>query len=138
MTQAFVDAVYPGVLVASAVLFLAGAATLVFIVLHRVLTWVVTAFYVVTAIEVAVIVGAVFGGDVPVVITLGYVLAAIALLPLLGIARLGTPEAAKDDPGRPVLQPDQVARVDGAAAMLIAIAAAVVAWRVAEIFSGAM
>lgn len=137
MVDAYLGAVYPGVLVATAVLFLAGAASLAFIRLHKPLTWVVTAFYVVTLVEVVVIVGALFTGTIPVVITVGYVLAAIALLPLLGIARLGAPEAADGDPDRPVLQPDQMARVDGAAAMIIAVAAAVVAWRLAEILATA-
>lgn len=137
MTTAFADVVYPGVLIACGVLFLAGLASLAIIRLHRPLTWVVSAFWAVTVIEVIVIIGAILAGGIPVVITVGYVLAAVALLPLLGIARLGDPEAAADDPNRPVLQPDQMARVDGVAAMVVAIAAAVVAWRVAEIIEAA-
>jgi len=84
-------------------------------------------------IEAITLLLVVLGGGVPVVITVGYLLAAIALLPLLGIARLGAPDANNDDPNRPILQPDQIARVDGAAAMIIAVAAAVVAWRLATI-----
>ncbi len=107
---------------------------------HRVLTWIVSAFYVVTAVEVITLIVVLVGGGVPIVITVGYMLAAIALLPLLGIARMGSPDsdtqAGDRDPNRPILQPDQIARVDGAAAMIIAIAAAVVAWRVATILSG--
>jgi len=130
---AYLDAVYPAVLVAAAVLFAAGAVTMVAIRAHRALTWVVTGFYVVTVIEAITLLLVVLGGGVPVVITVGYLLAAIALLPLLGIARLGAPDANNDDPNRPILQPDQIARVDGAAAMIIAVAAAVVAWRLATI-----
>jgi len=130
---AFLDAVYPGVLAASAVLFLAGAATMAAIRLHRALTWVVTGFYAVTVIEAITLIVILVNGGVPVVITVGYILAAVALLPLLGIARLGAPDADSDDPNRPILQTDQIARVDGAAAMIIAVAAAVVAWRIATI-----
>ena len=130
---AYLDAVYPAVLAAAGVLFVAGAVTMVAIRAHRALTWVVTGFYVVTVIEAITLLLVVLGGGVPVVITVGYLLAAIALLPLLGIARLGAPDANNDDPNRPILQPDQIARVDGAAAMIIAVAAAVVAWRLATI-----
>lgn len=137
MTTAFLDVIYPGVLIATGVLFIAGLASLVVIRLHKPLTWVVSGFWVVTAIEVLVIIGALVTGTIPVVMTVGYILAALALLPLLGIARLGDPEAASEDPNRPVLQPDQMARVDGVAAMIVAIAAAVVAWRVAEIIEAA-
>jgi len=101
--------------------------------LHRALTWVVTGFYAVTVIEAITLIVILVNGGVPVVITVGYILAAVALLPLLGIARLGAPDADSDDPNRPILQTDQIARVDGAAAMIIAVAAAVVAWRIATI-----
>ncbi len=137
MTTAFLDVIYPGVLIASGVLFIAGLSSLVVIRLHKPLTWVVSGFWAVTAIEVLVIIGALMTGTIPVVMTVGYILAALALLPLLGISRLGDPEAAADDPNRPVLQPDQMARVDGVAAMIVAVAAAVVAWRVAEIIEAA-
>lgn len=104
---------------------------------HRFLIWIVTGFYVVTLVEVITLIVVLFGGGVPVVITVGYLLAAMALLPLLGIARMGAPDSGDKDPSRPILQPDQIARVDGAAAMIIAIAAAVVAWRLATILGGA-
>jgi len=135
---AYLNAVYPAVLVATVILFLMGAVTLVWIRAHRVLQWVVTGFYVVTLVEVLTLLSAIFGGDAPIVITVGYTLAAIALLPLLGISRLGLPDTDDPDPNRPVLQPDQIARVDALAALLIAVAAAVVAWRLAVIFEGAM
>lgn len=135
--SAYLDVVYPGVLVAAGVLFAAGAVTMAFIGAHRALGWVVTGFYVVTVIEVATLVVTVVRGGVPVVITVGYLLAALALLPLLGIARMGAPDAGPRDPNRPILQPDQIARVDGAAAMIVAVAAAVVAWRLAVILAGA-
>lgn len=130
--------IYPLVLGFSALLALMGVVTLVFVRAHRALTWVVTAAYVVTLIEVLAIVNALLGGGLPIVITLGYMLAAIALMPLLGIGRLGDPEAAADDPdpNRPILAPDQIARVDGAVAVIVAIAMAVVAWRLDVIFSG--
>jgi len=137
MTSVFTDAVYPGMLIACGVLFIAGLLSTLIISQHRLLTWIVSAFWVVTFVEAVVIVGAVVGGDIPVVITVGYLLAAIALLFLLGIARLGAPDANLPDPNRPILQPDQIARVDGVAAMLVAVAAAVVAWRVAEIIGSA-
>ncbi|MCB2411376.1 hypothetical protein LGT39_00765 [Demequina sp. TTPB684] len=135
---AFLDAVYPAVLVATAVLFVVAAITLAWVRAHRVLQWAVTGFYVVTLVEVLTLLTAIVSGDVPVVITIGYGLAAVALLPLLGIGRLGSPDADDPDPNRPVLQPDQIARVDAVAAMIIAVAAAVVAWRLAVIFEGAL
>lgn len=135
---AYLNAVYPAVLVATGILFLTGAVTAIWIRAHRVLQWVVTAFYVVTLVEVLTLVSAIFGGGIPIVITAGYTLAAVALLPLLGISRLGLPDSEDPDPNRPVLQPDQIARVDAIAALIIAVAAAVVAWRLATIFEGAM
>lgn len=135
---AYLNAVYPAVLTATAVLFVVGAVTLAWIRAHRVLQWVVTGFYVVTLVEVLTVLSAIFGGGIPIVMTVGYTLAAIALLPLLGISRLGLPDTDDPDPNRPVLQPDQIARVDAVAALIIAIAAAVVAWRLATIFQGAL
>ncbi|MBC7298993.1 MAG: hypothetical protein H5T82_08875 [Demequina sp.] len=135
---AYLNAVYPAMLVATAVLFVVGAVTLAWIHAHRALQWVVTGFYVVTFVEVLTILAAIFGGGVPIVITVGYLLAAVALLPLLGISRLGLPDADDPDPHRPVLQRDQMARVDAVAAMIIAVAAAVVAWRLASIFHGVL
>ncbi len=135
---AYLGVVYPTVLVAASVLFVVGAVTLAWIPAHRVLQWVVTGFYVVTLVEVLTLLSAIFGGGIPIVITLGYTLAAVALLPLLGISRLGLPDAEDPDPDRPVLQPDQIARVDALAALIIAVAAAVVAWRLATIFHEAL
>ncbi len=135
---AYLNAVYPAVLVATGVLFAGGAVTLAWIRAHRVLQWIVTGFYVVTLVEVLTLLSAVFGGGVPIVETVGYTLAAIALLPLLGISRMGLPDPEDPDPSRPVLAPDQIARVDAVAALIIAVAAAVVAWRLATIFTGAL
>jgi hypothetical protein len=139
---AYLDVVYPAVLVACAVLLIAGGVTMAAIRAHRILKLVVSGFYVVTAIEVISLIVALVTGGAPVVMTVSYLFAAIALLPLLGIARLGEPDSADKpsrdkDPNRPILQPDQIARVDGAAAMIIAIAAAVVAWRLATILGAA-
>jgi hypothetical protein len=128
---------YPLVLGFSALLAVAGLVTVVWIRAHNVLKWVVTAAYVVTLIEAGVIFFAMVGGEgVPGVITTGYLLAALALMPLLGIGRLGEPDAAQEDPdpNRPILAPDQIARVDGTVAVIVAVAMAVVAWRVFEIF----
>lgn len=135
---AFEGFVYPLVLGFSVVLALAGLVTLVWVRSHRALKWVVTAAYVVTLIEVLAIANVLLGGGVPIVITLGYMLAAIALVPLLGIGRLGEPDAAAvdPDPNRPVLAPDQIARVDSVVAIIVAIAMAVVAWRLDTIFQG--
>ncbi|WP_291380039.1 hypothetical protein [Demequina sp.] len=135
---AYLNAVYPTVLVSTAVLFVVAAVTLAWIRAHRALQWVVTGFYVMTLVEILTLLSAILAGGVPIVITIGYGLAAVALLPLLGIGRLGSPDADDPDPSRPVLQPDQIARVDAVAAMIIAVAAAVVAWRLAEIFEGAL
>lgn len=134
----FLDTVYPVVLAASLLLVLFGIVTLVWMRAHAVLGLAVRGYLLVIGVEVLAVAFAVVAGGPPIVITLAYLIAAIALLPLLGIGRLGTPEAAKNDPGRPVLQPDQIARVDAGAAILVAGAQAVVAWRLAEIMSAAV
>ncbi|WP_156157607.1 hypothetical protein [Demequina pelophila] len=123
-------------LVVSGVLALVGLMTLFLPRLHRVLGIATAATYAAVAVHlVAVIVVLATGNAAGLVLTLGYLLASVALLPLLGIGRLGTPEAAAGDadPDRPVLAPDQIARVDGGAAVVIAITLAVLAWRVLEI-----
>ena len=103
---------------------------------------VVTGMYLVTVVEVVIAALALFDSKAPVVLTIGYLLAAVALLPLLGIGRLGEPDAPGSgktpDPERPILQADQIARVDAVAAIIVAIAAAVVVWRIAVIFEGAL
>lgn len=134
----FADTIYPVVLAACAALALFGLLSLVWIRTHGALKLAVKGFVIVIAVEVLAVVFAVVNGDAPAFITIAYLLAAVALLPLLGIGRLATPEAAKKDPGRPVLQPDQIARVDGGAAVLVAIAQAVVAWRFYEIIMAAL
>jgi hypothetical protein len=134
----FLDTVYPVVLAASAVLVLFGVVTLVWMRAHSTLGYAVKGYVLIIGVEVLAVLFAVVAGGPPIVITVAYLIAAIALLPLLGIGRLGTPEAAKNDPGRPVLQPDQIARVDAGAAILVAGAQAVVAWRLAEIMSAAL
>lgn len=134
----FADTIYPVVLAACAALALFGLLSLVWIRTHGALKLAVKGFVIVIAVEVLAVVFAVVNGDAAAFITIAYLLAAVALLPLLGIGRLATPEAAKKDPGRPVLQPDQIARVDGGAAVLVAIAQAVVAWRFYEIIMAAL
>lgn len=132
--------VYPLVLVACAVLLLAGVATLIQVRLHEVLKSVVTGMWIVTALQLITIVIVLLAGlDAPLVLTLGYLLATVMVLPLLGIGRLGEPAAvgADPDPERPVLQPDQIARVDAGAAVIISITAAVLAWRLFVILGAA-
>jgi hypothetical protein len=133
----FIDTIYPLVLAASLALAAFGLVTLFFHRAHAALRFAVMGFVVVIAVEVLAVVLAIVSGDAPALITIAYLVAAIALLGLLGIARLGTPEAAAKDPGRPVLAPDQIAKVDAAAAILVAGAQAVVAWRFYEIMMAA-
>ena len=124
--------IYPAVLAVCGLLVIVGLVTLVFVRAHKVLEWVVTATYAVVALQaIAVIWALLSGNSAGLVITIGYLIATLALLPLMGIARLGTPEAAAmdPDPNRPVLQPDQIARVDAGAAIAVGIALAVASWR---------
>jgi hypothetical protein len=130
----YATAVYPLVLVVLAAVVVAGGVTLIWVRAHAVLKWAVTALYIATAIQLLAVIVVMFQGfegSLPTAI--GYLLTSVALLPLLGIGRLGEPEAAAldPDPNRPVLQPDQVARVDGLAAIVIGLALTVVTWRLA-------
>jgi hypothetical protein len=137
--DSYVSFVYPAVLGISALLVLTGIVTLVFIRAHRVLEWVVTAAYIVVAIQALWVIGMLITGtSASLPLALGYLIATLALLPLLGIGRLGTPEAAAmdPDPNRPVLQPDQIARVDAGAAIAVGIALAVASWRIVIVFGG--
>lgn len=132
--------VYPATLGVLGALVLAGIVTLVWVGAHRALAWAVTATYIVTAVQLIVVTVLLFGGlDVSLVTTVGYLIVSLVLLPLLGIGRLGEPAAAASDPDplRPVLAPDQVARVDAMAALVIGAALAVVAWRIAAIVAAA-
>ena len=134
--EIYTGVIYPLVLVVSALLAAAGSAALAAPRLHPVLRWATVLAWVGVGIHlVTVVVVLVSGNDAGLIITLGYLLASVALMPLLGIGRLGTPEAkaADSDPNRPVLAPDQIARVDGAAALIVAIALAVLAWRVYDL-----
>lgn len=135
--DAYLTVVYPAVLAVCAALTLAGLVTLVWVPAHRALQWVVTATYVVVVLQAGfVLYGLVTVDGISIPTTLGYFIATLALLPLLGIGRLGEPHAAATDPdpNRPVLQPDQVARVDAGAAIIVAIALAVASWRITVIF----
>ena len=128
--------VYPAFLAWCSVVGVAGIVTMIWVRAHRALQWAVTGMWIATALQlVSVLVLLATGNDAGIVLTLGYLLASVVLLPLLGIGRLGAPYAAEvdPDPDRPVLQPDQIARVDGGAALIIGIAAAVLAWRLAII-----
>jgi hypothetical protein len=131
--------IYPLVLLVSAVLVLHGMLTLFAVGTHRSLQWVVTAAYVAVVLQAgAVVVLLVSGASADLVLSIGYLLATLALLPLLGIGRLGTPEAAAadPDPDRPVLAPDQIARVDAGAAIAVGIALAVASWRITVVLGG--
>ncbi|MDE0572877.1 hypothetical protein ON058_05540 [Demequina sp. B12] len=134
----YAGVVYPAYLAVCALLLLAGGATLIWVNLHPWLKRVVTVMWIVTGVHAVTVVAVLLGdSEAGIVLTLGYLLASVLLLPLLGIGRLGEPEnAAFDpDPNRPVLAPDQIARVDGGVAIIIAIAGAVLAWRVFEILA---
>ncbi|MDN4472530.1 hypothetical protein [Demequina zhanjiangensis] len=131
---------YPAVLIVSGALVVVGLAVLISGRGHRLLKAVVTAAWIATAVHlITVVVALLSGNDAGVVLTLGYLLASVALLPLLGIGRLGEPPAPGEtvDPDRPVLRPDQIMRLDAIAAIIIGIAIAVVAWRVAVIMGAA-
>ena len=132
----YTGVLYPAVLVACAILALTGVATMIRVRTHRVLEAVVTGFWIVTAVQVVTVLILLLGDTgASLVMVLSYLITTLILLPLLGIGRLGEPDAAKTDPdpNRPVLQPDQIARVDGGAAVIVAIAAAVLTWRIFEL-----
>ncbi|MDN4489710.1 hypothetical protein QQX13_02585 [Demequina sp. SYSU T00068] len=131
--EIYTGVIYPLVLIVAAVLAVTGIVTLLYPPAHRVLQWAVSATWGAVGVHlVAVVLLLLSGSSAGLVLTLGYLLASVALLPLLGIGRLGTPEAAAADPDpeRPVLSPAQIARVDAASAAIVAIALAVLAWRV--------
>lgn len=136
---AFTTVVYPVLLIASLALAVLGGLTIAAPRLHRVLKAVHVAYRVLIFLECAVIAWAIIAGDTPVLMTAMYIGAILATLLLLGIGRLGTPEAAQKNPeaGRPILSPAQVAKVDGGAAVLVAVAQAVLTWRVHEIMLAA-
>lgn len=135
----YTAAIYPAVLLVCAALVVHGLVTLFAVGTHRSLQWVVTAAYVAVVLQgLAVFYVLVTGTDADLVLTIGYLLATVALLPLLGIGRLGHPDAALEDPdpNRPVLAPDQIARVDAAAAIAVGIALAVASWRITILLGG--
>lgn len=131
----FTSVVYPTVLIACLLLAILGALTIARPGLHRALRIGQAVFRVIIVIEVVAIIAAVFSGDTPVLMTLMYVGAILATVFLLGVGRLGSAEAAARSPeaGRPILSPAQIAKVDGGAAILVALAQAVLTWRVHEI-----
>ncbi|MGC4174922.1 hypothetical protein [Demequina sp.] len=137
--SAYLHVIYPAVLVVSAVLVLHGVVTLIAVGTHRSLEWVVTATWIAVVVQAAAVFYVwVVDGTPDAVLTIGYLLATVGLLPLLGIGRLGTPEAAAadPDPNRPVLAPDQIARVDAGAAIAVGIALAVASWRLTIVLGG--
>lgn len=127
------DTVYPLVLAASAGLLIFGIVTVFAPRVHSLLRLAAIAFRIVIAVQALAVVFAVIGSKSDVFMTLAYLVAALAMLPLLGISRLGQPEAAQTDSDRPVLTPVQSAKVDGGAAALVAVASAVVTWRIHEV-----
>ena len=136
--RAFSDVVYPAVFGAMVAVLAVGAVAYVaasrgsvrFARLLVVATWVARAS---TGIEIVAI-GALLGAGVthpPMVMLVGYLVAAVAVLGLLGISRLAAPPAPGEapDPEKPVLSPRQAVQADGVAAMVVGVALAVVAWR---------
>lgn len=128
---------YPAVLVASGLLAVLAAATMLVVRAHPILRAAHRGFAAVVLAQAVLVIVAVIQGA-PAFMSISYLAASLVVLFPLGISRLGTPEAAAAEPGRPVLQPDQRARVDAGAAILVAIAQAVIAWRFVEIFQGAL
>jgi hypothetical protein len=136
----YTGVIYPAVLVVLGALVVVALVTLVCVDAHRALKWAVTATYIATAVQLLAIIIVLFGNVRPSLITtVGYLVVSVVLLPLMGIGRLGEPEAAAEDPdpNRPVLASDQIARVDAVAAIVIGLALAVVAWRLADILVAA-
>ncbi|WP_084037950.1 hypothetical protein [Demequina sp. NBRC 110053] len=136
----YAGVIYPATVGWCLVLLVVAIATLVRVRLHPILEWVVTGMWIVTGIQaIAVVIALLSGNDAGIVLTVGYLLATVAVLPLLGIGRLGAPDAAAadPDPNRPVLAPDQIARVDAGAAAIVAVTAAVLAWRIAVLLGAA-
>lgn len=128
---------YPAVLVASGVLAMLAAATMLVVRAHPILRAAHKGFVAVVLAQAVLVIVAVVQGA-PAFMSISYLVASLVVLFPLGISRLGTPEAAAAEPGRPVLKPDQQARVDAGAAILVAIAQAVIAWRFVEIFQGVL
>jgi len=128
--------IYPVLLTVLAVVVLASVATLARPAAHRWLERAVTAAWVVSIIQALVVGGALVGGHRPSSLptAIGYLVVSIAMLGLFGIGRLGAPNAGgKPDPERPVLSPRQIAQVDAVAGITVAIALAVVAWRLVDV-----
>ena len=127
------SAVYPAVLAAMALLLVAGALAWASPRLARALPWAAWAARIASGVQVLVIVVLVTSGASrpDAVMLVGYLLAAVAVLAFLGISRLAAPPAPGQprDPDRPVLSPRQAIQVDAVAAILVAVALAVVAWR---------
>ncbi len=124
---------YPGVLAVMAIVLVAGGAALVSPRLGGALPGVAWVARVATVVEVLVIAILVITGSThPSLFTLvGYLLSALVLLGLFGISRLGAPPepGQPHEADRPVLSPRQSIQVDAVAAMIVAVALAVVAWR---------
>ncbi len=137
---AYTSLVYPAALGAAAVLLLAAAAAFAWPRFASALAGASWLTRVVTVLEVLAIgVLAITGRSRPgVLILVGYLVSAVAVLGFLGISRVGGPPApgAPADPDRPVLSPRQAAKVDAVAATIVAVALAVVAWRLHSIVLG--
>ena len=155
---AFSDVVYPAVFVAMVAVLAAGAVAYAaatrgrsnpgwaargkataetsppsafrFARLLIIATWVARASTGIEIVAIAALVGAGVTHP-PMVMLVGYLVAAVAVLGLLGISRLAAPPAPGEtpEPERPVLSPRQAVQADGAATMIVGVALAVVAWR---------
>lgn len=135
----FADFAYPAALIASALFALVGIATILQPGLRRVLAVTQRLYVFLIMAQAIVIVIATIQGQSPVFMTLMYVVAILLTLALVGIGRLGSPEAAErsGEAGRPVLTLEQISKVNGGAAVLVAAAQAVLTWRVFEIMDSA-
>lgn len=135
----FADFAYPAALIASALFALVGIATILQPGLRRVLAVTQRLYVFLIMAQAIVIVIATIQGQSPVFMTLMYVVAILLTLALVGIGRLGSPEAAErsGEAGRPVLTLAQISKVNGGAAVLVAAAQAVLTWRVFEIMDSA-
>lgn len=136
----FADFAYPAALIASALFALVGIATILQPGLRRVLAVTQRLYVFLIMAQAIVIVIATIQGQSPVFMTLMYVVAILLTLALVGIGRLGSPEAAErsGEAGRPVLTLAQISKVNGGAAVLVAAAQAVLTWRVFEIIESAV
>lgn len=131
--DAYSGVVYPAAVAIFLLLMLVGGLRLLTAPARVLLRVMVVAAWVASAVQALAIVAllATAEGQPSLPMTIGYLIASIALLPLLGVGHLGEPRkpGSQADPERPVLSPSQVAQVNAMAAVLVGAALVVVAWR---------